>query len=106
MNEAIILTSFTLLTLAAYALSLWASITFSGNDYSPTKNWILTVYNAVIIFIHMSFIMTSTLPFVGKQDNSIFGWLSFAMLFSHAFTHITPQAHRIRIVRKKPYKLY
>ncbi|MDO7929982.1 MULTISPECIES: hypothetical protein [Pseudomonas syringae group] len=100
MNEAIIFTSFTLLTLIAYLISLWASLFFSGNDYSPIKSWILAVYNTVIIFIHMSFIKLSTLPFVGKQDNSIFGWLSFVMLFAHAFTHITPFVHRIRIVRK------
>ncbi|GFM85103.1 hypothetical protein PSCICO_05020 [Pseudomonas cichorii] len=100
MNDAIIFTSFTLLTLAAYMPSLWASLALSGNGYSPLKSWILAVYNTVIIFIHMSFIKLSTLPFVGKQDNSIFGWLSFVMLFAHAFTQITPWVQRFRIIRK------
>lgn len=83
MSDFLEFTCFGFITFAAYWLARRMKLKFSGENYTPTKSTLATLYNFPIVFIHMRFAYTENLPFYGHMDNSVSGLISFIMAFLH-----------------------
>lgn len=86
MSNFIFYPLFVLITVLLYWPSYWAYFAFSGRNFSPFKFWGVGIYNVLFGSIHVLFVQDSTLPFMGRVDNSVMGWLSLVMIFVYAFT--------------------
>lgn len=86
MSNFIFYPAFVLITGLMYWPSYWAYFAFSGRNFSPFKFWVMGIYNVLLGSIHVFFVQDSTLPFMGRVDNAVMGWISLVMIFAYAFT--------------------
>ena len=87
MSDFIFYPAFVLITVLLYVPSCWAHFAFSGNNFTPFKFWVVAIYNILCGSMHVFFVQYGTLPFLGRVDNSVMGWLSLVMIFFYVFTH-------------------
>lgn len=86
MSDTVFYITFILFSILFYLPSFWARFAFSGSQFSAARFWGVLIYNFIFMFIHMKFIKTSSIPFIGEKDNHVLGWFSFFMLFAYSFS--------------------
>lgn len=77
-----------------YLPARWAKINFSGEHFTTVKFWTTFGYNFLPGYIHLQFVMLSTLPFYGHADNSIIELFSLIMAGMHACALPSPGKKR------------
>lgn len=76
--------AFTITSITLYTFARLSKFAFSGENYTPLKFWLSFICNFTIMFIHLRFVRTGKLPFIGPTENSVMGWLSMLMTVLHA----------------------
>jgi hypothetical protein len=100
-SDYIFYSAFILGSILLYLPALWAKFALSGDNYSVAKCYGYFLYVFICAIIHWNYLENGYVPFIGKKDTSIMGWLSMLMILAYFFTTPAPWKSEHRFLKKQ-----
>lgn len=85
-------------SLLLYLPILWGKFALSRN-YSDAKYSVYFIYKTVFAFLHWNLLQTGYIPFIGKKDISLMGWVSMLMILAYLVTSPDLRKDRSKLSR-------